>query len=128
MILYCFIHQTKFLIFNIYLERDGNKLIVFDIGIKDKFLNSSIEKQLKIINKEMPEIVKIEDKLTYIQVFLSKHRNKSIYGIKDTDGYDNIKKTLDRIQDHTANLEWFSLKSDEEKTSFLMVINIYKYL
>ena len=113
--------SNKIFNFNIYRERDGSKLIVFNIGIKEKFLNSSIKKQLKIINKEMPEIVKIEDKLTYIQVFLSKHRNKSIYGIKDTDGYDNIKKTLDRIQDHTANLEWFSLKSDEEKTSFLMV-------
>lgn len=113
--------SNKIFNFNMYLERDGSKLIVFDIGIKDKFLNSSIEKQLKIINKEMPEIVKIEDKLTYIQVFLSKHRDKSIYGIKDVDGYDNIKKTLDKIQDHTANLEWFSLKSDEEKTSFLMV-------
>ena len=69
----------------------------------------------------MPEIVKIEDSLTYIQVFLSKYRNKNIYEIKDKSSYDNIMKTLDKIQDHTANLEWFSLKSDEEKTSFMLV-------
>ena len=113
--------SNKIFNFNIYLERDGSKLIVFDIGIKEKFLNSSIKKQLKIIKKEMPKIVKIEDKLTYIEVFLSKHRNKSIYGIKDMDSYDNIKEMLDKIQDYTANLEWNSLTDDEEKTSFITV-------
>lgn len=113
--------SNKIFNFNIYLERDGGKLIVFDIGIKEKFLNSSIKKQLKIIKKEMPKIVKIEDKLTYIEVFLSKHRNKSIYRIKDTDGYDNIKEILDKLQDYTANIEWNSLTDDEEKTSFMMI-------
>ena len=30
-------------------------------------------------------------------------------------------RTLDKIQDHTANLEWNSLTNDEEKTSFMLV-------
>ena len=109
--------SNKIFNFNMYLERDGSKSIVFDIGIKDKFLNSSIEKQLKIIKREMPKIVKIEDSLTYIQVFLSKYRKKSIYKIKDNSGYDNIMKVLDQMQDHVANLEWNS----QEENKFMMI-------
>lgn len=69
----------------------------------------------------MPKIAKIQDNLAYIQVFLSKHRNESIYTIKDKSSYDNTIKTLNKIQDHAANLEWNSLTDDEEKTSFIMV-------
>jgi len=113
--------SNKIFNFNMYLERDGSKLIVFDIGIKEKFLNSSIKKQLTIIKSEMPKIAKIENSLTYIQVFLSKNRNKSIYRIEDASAYNNMIKTLDKVQDYAANLEWNSLTDDEEKTSFIMV-------
>lgn len=108
-------------IFDLNMYAGKYKLIIFDIGIKEKFLNSSIEKQLEIIKREMPKIVKIEDSLTYIQVFLSKHSNKSIYRIKDKNGYDNIMKILDKLQEYTANLEWNSLANDEERTSFMMI-------
>ena len=113
--------SNKIFNFNIYLERNGSKLIVFDIGIKEKFLNSSIEKQLKIIKREMPKIVKIEDSLSYIQVFLQKNKNKNIYRIEDKNGYDNIMKIIDKLHDYTANLEWNSLANDEERTSFMMI-------
>lgn len=108
-------------IFNLNMYVGKNKEIVFDIGIKEKFLDASIKKQLKIIKREMPKIAKIQDNLAYIQVFLSKHRNESIYTIKDKSSYDNTIKTLNKIQDHAANLEWNSLTDDEEKTSFIMV-------
>ena len=108
-------------IFDLNMYAGKYKLIIFDIGIKERFLNSSIEKQLEIIKSEMPKIVKIEDSLTYIQVFLSKHSNKSIYRIKDKNGYDNIMKILDKLQEYTANLEWNSLANDEERTSFMMI-------
>lgn len=68
----------------------------------------------------MPKIVKIEDSLSYIQVFLQKNKNKNIYRIEDKNGYDNIMKILDKLHDYTANLEWNSLANDEERTSFMM--------
>ena len=107
-------------IFNLNMYVGKNKEIVFDIGIKEKFLDVSIKKQLKIIKREMPKIAKIEDSLSYIQVFLQKNKNKNIYRIEDKNGYDNIMKILDKLHDYTANLEWNSLTDDEERTSFMM--------
>ena len=100
-----------------------SRLIVFNIGIKDKFLNYSIKRKIKAMKNfyKKNNISKFENSLTYIQVFLSKHRNKSIYTIKDEDNYDNIMKVLDQIQDYAANLEWSSLTDDEEKNEFIMI-------
>ena len=115
--------SNKIFNFNMYFERDGSKLIVFNIGIKDKFLNYSIKRKIKAMKNfyKNNNISKFENSLTYIQVFLSKYRNKSIYTIKDEDSYDNIMKVLDQIQDYAANLEWSSLADDEEKNEFIMI-------
>jgi len=119
-------HSTNSIFkFNMYQQKGVSDLdldtIVFDIGLKEEFLNSSFKEQLEIIEKEMPKIVKIEDNLTYIQVFLSKYRKKNIYRIKDPADNFNLYIYLNKIQDHAANFEWFSLKSDEEKTRFITV-------
>ena len=121
---YILFHSSnKIFNFNMYLERDGSKLIVFNIGIKDKFLNYSVKRKIKAMKNfyKNNNISKFENSLTYIQVFLSKYRNKSIYTIKDEDNYDNIMKVLDQIQDYAANLEWSSLTDDEEKNEFIMI-------
>jgi len=120
---YILFHSSnKIFNFNIYFKMDS-RLIVFDIGIKDKFLNYSIKRKIKAMKNfyKNNNISKFENSLTYIQVFLSKHRNKSIYTIKDEDNYDNIMKVLDQIQDYAANLEWSSLTDDEEKNEFIMI-------
>jgi len=110
-------------IFDLNMYAGKDKLIVFDIGIKEKFLNSSIKKQLEIIKSEMPKMVKIEDSLTYIQVFLSKHSNKSIYRIKDKNGYDNIMKILDKLQDYSSNYEFKS----KESQNIAMLLHMFIY-
>ena len=110
-------------IFNLNMYVGKYKLIVFDIGIKEKFLNASIEKQLKMIKREMPKIVKIEDSLTYIQVFLSKYRNKSIYSIKDLDSHNAIMEIIDKTMDYLANYEG----SKDERDELLIMIRLFIY-
>ena len=114
--------SNKIFNFNMYLERDGSKLIVFDIGIKEKFLNSSIEKQLKIINKEIPKIVKIEDSLTYIQMFLQKNKNKNIYRIEDLNSHNDVMEIIDKIMDYLANYEGSKDAKNELRTMIRLFI------
>ena len=114
--------SNKIFNFNMYLERDGSKLIVFDIGIKEKFLNSSIEKQLKIIKSEIPKIVKIEDSLTYIQMFLQKNKNKNIYRIKDLNSHNDVMEIIDKIMDYLANYEGSKDAKNELRTMIRLFI------
>ncbi len=115
--------SNKIFNFNIYLERNGSKLIVFSIGIKEKFLNSSIEKQLKIIKREMPKIVKIEDSLSYIQVFLQKNKNKNIYRIEDLNSHNAVMGIIDKTMDYLANYE----DSKDAKNELRMMIRLFIY-
>lgn len=106
---------------NIYVGK--NKLIIFDMGFKEKFLKANINQQLIIIKKSLPEIVQIESNLSYLQVFLSKYHKKNVYTIRDMNAFSNMSETLDKIQDHAANIE---IKSEEDK-NMIMTIHLFIY-
>jgi len=106
---------------NIYVGK--NKLIVFDMGFKGKFLKANINQQLIMIKKSLPEIAQIESNLSYLQVFLSKYHKKNVYTIRGMNALSNMSETLDKIQDYTANIE---IKSEEDK-NMIMTLHLFIY-
>tara|TARA_B100000085_G_scaffold276980_1_gene296809 strand:- start:2162 stop:3949 length:1788 start_codon:yes stop_codon:yes gene_type:complete len=105
---------------NIYVGK--NKLIVFDIGFKGKFLKANINQQLIMIKKSLPKIVEIENNVDYLQVFLSKYNKKNVYTIRGMSALSNMTETLDKIQDYTAN---FEIKNEEDQK---LVTTVYMFI
>ena len=106
---------------NIYVGK--NKLIVLDFGFKEKFLKANINQQLIMIKKSLSEIVKIENNVDYLNVFLSKYKNKNVYKLRGMSALSNMIETLDRIQDYTTNAE---IKSKEEQ-ELVMTLHMFIY-
>ena len=106
---------------NIYVGK--NKLIILDFGFKEKFLKANINRQLIMIKKSLPEIVQIENNVDYLNVFLSKYKNKNVYKLRGMSALSNMIETLDRIQDYTANAE---IKSKEEQ-ELVMTLHMFIY-
>lgn len=120
-------HSTnKIVRLNMYQQDDNSSnpgLIVFDIGFKKIFKDADIKQQLLMIRDDLPKILQVGHCLTYLQVFLSKYSKKNVYEIYGTSALENMTKTLDKIQDYTANVE---IKSDEEK-ELIMSLNLFIY-
>ena len=106
---------------NIYVGK--YKIIVFDIGFKGKFLKASINQKIKMIKKSLPQMLEIENNIDYLQVFLRKYQNKNVYVIRGMSALSNMIKTLDEIQNYTANIE---IKSEEEK-ELVMTLHMFIY-
>ena len=108
-------------------QQDDNSsnpgLIVFDIGFKKIFKDADIKQQLLMIRDDLPKILQVGHCLTYLQVFLSKYSKKNVYEIYGTSALENMTKTLDKIQDYTANVE---IDSDEDK-ELIMSLNLFIY-
>ena len=119
-------HSTnKVISLNIYKEEQSTSnpgLIVFDIGFKESFLKADIGQQLLMIKDDLPKIVQVEDDVDYLQVFLSKYHKKNVYTIRGINALSNMTKTLDRIQDYTANSEITSKEDQKLVTEVYMFI------
>lgn len=107
--------ENKIIRLNMYQQDEYTSkpgLIVFDIGFKKIFKDADIKQQLLMIRDDLPKILKIQDLLTYLQVFLSKYRKKNVYEIYGMSALENMVKTVDKLQDYMANVE---IQSDEDK-------------
>jgi len=119
--------SNKIFNFNMYLERNGSKLIVFDIGFKEKFKNASIDRQLLMIKNDIQKISKIENSLDYISMFLKKYSGKDVYSIKAPhkamQQSVQLNESITKIQDYLANIQLATKKEKEE----FMTIKLFIY-
>lgn len=96
-------------------------LIVFDIGFKKSFQDANVKQQLLMIRDDLKKIVQITDSLDYLQVFLSKYRNKNVYELIGMSALDNMVKTVDNLLNYVASIE---IESDEDK-ELIMSVNLF---
>ena len=116
--------SNKIVRLNMYQQDEYSSnpgLIVFDIGFKKIFQDADTKQQLLMIKDDLTKILKIEDALTYLQVFLSKYRKKNVYEIYGTSALENMVKTVDNLQDYMTNVE---IKNDEDE-NLLMSLSLF---
>ena len=107
-------------IFNLNMYVGDDELIIFDIGLKENFVNLPINEKIISIKNNLKKMAKIEHRLDYIGVFLNKKmwKNKNLYTTHPYSAqsmYAICDEVYTEMENYLANLDDLSKKENQEK-------------
>jgi len=111
-------HSTNY-IFNLNMYVGKDELIVFNFGLKEKFINLPINEKIISIKNNLKKMAQIEHRLDYIGIFLNKKiwKNKNLYTSKKPaqQTYEICNKVHTEMENYLANLDDLSKKENQEE-------------
>ena len=107
---------------DMYVDKSNEKMIMFDIGIKDKFEEADIDQQIKMIKNSMRLFIQTEDLLSHLDEFLIKYSDKNVYEAVNDEAYNEINSILYVFQTYLANFDG----TEEEITD--LTLNIHSFI